>query len=529
MTINTNVLGNLEEKSFELCSLYSSYGYNLFRMSKFEEYSLYSKYRDFLVSDNILSFTDIGGRLMALKPDITLSLVKNCTPRKGEVEKFFYKENVYRSIKGSGFKEITQVGLECIGAVNCKCVGEVLWLAAQSLENISGDYVLEVSSLDILTSYIAGLGVDSETVRKLVNCIGEKNIHGIEEICVVAGIENAVPGFEKLLAINGGVEVLADVREFCDEFGLEHEYFQLERSLSIFEDKPEKAHIQIDFSIAENNNYYNGIVFSGYINGIPDSVLFGGQYDRLLKTMNIQASSIGFAVYMEKLLPALEQGCKASDIPGLPTDSKLLRIALPKGRLGEKAYRMLKDAGYACPEIEDESRKLVFENKEAGVCYFWAKPSDVAIYVERGAADIGVVGKDILLEYSPEVYELLDLGIGKCRMCVAGPKDFNDDRSRSLRVATKFSNIAGEYYASKGRDIDIIHLNGSIEIAPVLDLSVVIVDIVETGSTLKENNLAVLEEILPISARLISNKSAYRFKSAQIDEICKCIKGTEDK
>ena len=525
MEINTNVFGNLEEKSLELCSMYSSYGYDLFRMSKFEEYSLYEKYRDFLVSDNILSFTDIGGRLMALKPDITLSLVKNCIPEKDKVSKFFYKENCYRSVKGSGFKEITQVGLECLGAVNFAVVGEVLWLACKSLENISGDYVLEVSSLDILMAYMNGLSIDAKTQKKIIDCLGEKNIHEIEDICEKEGIPDAFPGFRKLLSINGGIDVLSSVRQFCDEYGLEHEYFQLERSLSVFDGKPQRAHIQIDFSIAENNNYYNGIVFSGYINGIPDSVLSGGQYDMLLKRMNIKANSIGFAVYMDELAPVFKKTEKTqADGEG----SKLLRIALPKGRLGEKAYRMLEKAGYACPEMMEESRKLVFENKEAGVCYFWAKPSDVAIYVERGAADIGVVGKDILLEHFPEVYELLDLGIGKCRMCVAGPADFTDDRSGTLKVATKFTEIAGNYYASKGRDIDIINLNGSIEIAPVLGLSDVIVDIVETGTTLKENDLAVLEEILNISARLISNKSSYRFKSEQIDAICSSIKLSEE-
>lgn len=525
MTINTNVFGNLEEKSLELCSLYSSFGYELFRMSKFEEYSLYEKYKDFLVSDSILSFTDIGGRLMALKPDITLSLVKNCIPEKNKVSKFFYKENCYRSVKGSGFKEITQVGLECIGAVNCSIVGEVLWLAAQSLENISEDYVLEVSSLDILMAYMSSLGIDAKTEKKIINCLGEKNIHEIEDICRSVDMAYAIPAFKKLLAINGGIEVLQGVREFCDEFGLEHEYFQLEKALSIFEGKPQAERIQIDFSIAENNNYYNGIVFSGYINGVPDSVLSGGQYDMLLKRMNIKASSIGFAVYMDKLAPVFKkEGCEED----ADNENKLLRIALPKGRLGEKAYRMLEKAGYACPEIMEESRKLVFENKEAGVCYFWAKPSDVAIYVERGAADIGVVGKDILLEHTPDVYELLDLGIGKCRMCVAGPKDFTDDRSSTLKVATKFTGIASDFYASNGRDIDIINLNGSIEIAPVLGLSDVIVDIVETGTTLKENNLAVLEEILNISARLISNKSSYRFKSEQIDQICSCIRLAEE-
>ena len=204
-----------------------------------------------------------------------------------------------------------------------------------------------------------------------------------------------------------------------------------------------------------------------------------------------------------------------------------INIALPKGRLGEKVYAMFKAAGYECPSIEEENRKLIFENEEKGVRYFWVKPSDVAIYVERGAADIGVAGKDILLEYKPDVYELADLGVGRCRMCVAGKKDFFDDRTKTLRVATKFPRIARTYYSSLSRDIDIIQLNGSIELAPILGLSDVIVDIVETGRTLLENGLEPKEEIVPISARLIANKVSYKFKNTAICRLVDAVGGRE--
>ena len=199
-----------------------------------------------------------------------------------------------------------------------------------------------------------------------------------------------------------------------------------------------------------------------------------------------------------------------------------LNVALPKGRLGEKVLAIFEAAGFPCPAIHEAGRKLIFENEEAKVRYFWVKPSDVAIYVERGAADIGVAGKDILLEYQPDIYELLDLKIGKCKMAVAAKKEFRDNPGRTLRVATKFSHIAADYYLSKGRDIDIIHLNGSIELAPILGLSDVIVDIVETGTTLRENDLIVVEDVVPISARLIANKASYKFKNTVIDNIVRC-------
>lgn len=198
---------------------------------------------------------------------------------------------------------------------------------------------------------------------------------------------------------------------------------------------------------------------------------------------------------------------------------EMINVALPKGRLGQKVYDMFEKAGYPCPSIKEDNRKLIFENEEVGVRYFWVKPSDVTIYVERGAADIGVAGKDILLEYEPEVYELLDLELGKCRMAVAAKSTFRDNTERTLKVATKFPNIARTYYERESRDIDIIKLNGSIEIAPILGLSDVIVDIVETGKTLKENNLEVVKTIVPISARLIANKAGFKFKTAEIEQI----------
>lgn len=202
----------------------------------------------------------------------------------------------------------------------------------------------------------------------------------------------------------------------------------------------------------------------------------------------------------------------------------MLNVALPKGRLGEKVYDMLVKAGYSCAEFEKESRKLIFADEKNGVSYFWVKPSDVPKYVERGAADLGVAGKDVLLESLADVYELLDLKIGKCRMAVAAKNGYKEDTSRPLVVATKFVNITRDYYAGKNRIIDIIKLSGSIELAPILGMSDVIVDIVETGTTLKENDLSVIDEILPISARLIANKAHFKFKKDEVDRLAERLR-----
>jgi len=204
---------------------------------------------------------------------------------------------------------------------------------------------------------------------------------------------------------------------------------------------------------------------------------------------------------------------------------KMLTIALPKGRLGNKVYGMLASVGYDCPEFYEENRKLIFENTEKNVRYLLVKPGDVAIYVEHHAADIGIVGKDIILETNPDVYELMDLKIGKCRMAVAASEGYMEDPDRTLRVATKYVNVAKEYFSEQNRDIELIKLSGSIELAPILGMSDVIVDIVETGSTLKENHLVVTTEFRQISSRLIANKSSFKFQNEMIREMMEKLEG----
>lgn len=206
----------------------------------------------------------------------------------------------------------------------------------------------------------------------------------------------------------------------------------------------------------------------------------------------------------------------------------MLDIALPKGRLGEKVYQLFKNMGYDASEFEDDTRKLVFENPEKGVRFFLIKPSDVAVYVERGAADLGIVGKDSLVESQADVYELYDLGLGKCNMCVCSLEGYEEDKSRTLVVATKYPHIARTYYASRNRDIDIIKLNGSIELAPILNMSDVIVDIVETGSTLRENHLKVDHKIMELSARVIGSKGRYHFQRETIDQIIRRMRDDQN-
>lgn len=518
MSFDESILKSDERAVYELRSLYREYGYTQYKMSKFEEYDLYSENKDFLVSDGVITFNDTNGKLLALKPDVTLSILKNFKDEENAVQRLYYNENVYRISETSHtYKEIMQTGLECIGDIGCDEVSEVVILALKSLALVSRDFVLDLSHVGLVTAILDGYGFEGERRRTALNAIVRKNGDALREICgeeLFGTVKCLIKNF------NSAKDALEAVGAICKteesklySYELAEIYERAKKSG--FGDK-----INIDFSIVDSAAYYSGAVFKGYIGGAETRILSGGRYDKLMRKMGRKSGGVGFAVYLD----ALERIDEKSG-----TDNGFINVALPKGRLGEKVYLMFEKAGFECPSIKESNRKLIFENKQLGLRFFWVKPSDVAIYVERGAADIGVAGKDILLEYEPDVYELLDLKLGKCRMAVAGKKGFYDDTSKTLRVATKFSNIARQYYAEKCRDIDIIHLNGSIELAPILGLSDVIVDIVETGKTLLENNLEPLETIVPISARLISNKASFKFKAERIEKIKKGLLNLTEK
>ena len=508
MQINKDILKPEEKAVFTLRSLYAAYGYKQFKMSKFEEYDLYSKNKDFLVSDGVITFNDVGGKLLALKPDVTLSIIKNSKDEASECQKYYYNENVYRISETSHtYKEIMQTGLECIGDITDNEVFEVCELAAKSLEAIDESFSLHISDVALLEAILDEYSITEALRTDVINAITEKNGSLLKEILSESdftALKCLVKSYESYTA------ALTELKSACRSdvsLGYINELSELCQRL---ENIGFGNRLVIDFSIINAGGYYSGIIFKGFIEGIGARVLSGGRYDKLMRRMNRKSGAVGFAVYLDTL----------ERMPEAENDD-YINIALPKGRLGEKVYDMFEKAGFDCPSIKEANRKLIFENSDKKLRFFWVKPSDVAIYVERGAADIGIAGKDILLEYNPDVYELLDLNIGKCRMAVAAKKDFCDDTSKTLRVATKFSNIAKNYYAKKCRDIDIIHLNGSIEIAPILGLSDVIVDIVETGKTLLENDLMPFETIVPISARLISNKASFSFKSGKIESIKK--------
>ena len=497
-----------ERIGLSLRELYARKGYETYKMSRFEPYDLYAQNRSFVSGGSILTFTDTNGRLMALKPDVTLSIIKHY--RGGEL-KVCYHESVFRDSGSFGeFREIAQIGVERIGGIDRTAEAEMLALARESLDRIGGDCVLTAASALFVLGLLQASETDAESEALLTRYLRERNAAAMKKFCAAAGLPpEAAAVWTALTELYGPApEVLPQLTALCLNETMRGAVLELQSVLA------DMGETRIDFSIVTDLTYYQGVVFKGYRAGVHAAILSGGRYDSLLRKLGKRAGAIGFAVYLDRLDEAPAEG-------GADT----VRVALPKGRLGEAVYERFERAGFGCPSIREPGRKLIFENPEAGISFFWAKPSDVASYVERGAADLGVCGSDILTEYGPDVFELADLGLGRCRMCVAAKEDFAEDASRPLRVATKFPNTARAYYSGLSREIDIIHLSGSIELAPIVGLSDVIVDIVETGNTLRANGLRPYETVSEISARLVANRASCQFKYPRIRAIAERIGG----
>ena len=301
MNFDEGILKNEEKVSFALRSLYQRYGYAQYKMSKFEEYELYVKNKDFLISSDVITFNDTDGRLMALKPDVTLSIVRGARLKDGELRKVYYDENVYRVSKSArGFREIRQVGLECLGAVDDYVIGEVLLLAAESLRRVSGESMLRISHLGIVGAMLDGLGLSGEARKAVLRCLGEKNLHELAAACREANVPEE--GIEKLRALvlfcGKPAAVLPELRRLgCGETAVS----QLERLSAMLDAGGFGDMVTLDFSVLSDMRYYNGVTFQGFVRGVPAGVISGGQYDRLLSRMGKKGRAIGFACYLDLL------------------------------------------------------------------------------------------------------------------------------------------------------------------------------------------------------------------------------------
>jgi ATP phosphoribosyltransferase regulatory subunit len=355
-------LNNEERAVYSLRSLYKGYGYTQYKMSKFEEYDLYVKNKEFLVSDNVITFTDTDGKLMALKPDVTLSIIKSNKDLNSGIKKVFYNENVYRVSKGThAFKEIMQVGLECLGDVDDYTVSEVLMLAVKSLQSISNNFVLDLSNLGIVSAMIEDLNISQAGKSKILACLGEKNTQGIEEVCVSEGVEiQKAQALKQLACIYGAP---SNVFKVLDDMDLPEKAVYAKQKLvsavKALESEGLADKVNIDFSVVNDMSYYNGIVFKGFISGIPTGVLSGGQYYLLMNKMGFDKKAIGFAVYLDAL-SKLGDKSEEYDVETVilyseQTDMQKVLESAKKERENGKSVLVLKSMPekFACKKVVD--------------------------------------------------------------------------------------------------------------------------------------------------------------------------------
>lgn len=506
-------------------SLFISFGYEDIQTPGLEYFDVFSSNIGTTDTRSLYRFTDDNGDTLVLRSDFTPSIARCASKYLNDgrdVLRFTYKGNTFsnKSALQGKLKETTQMGIELIGDESVEADVEVIKLAIESMSS-SGlkNYKLCIGNVDYYKGLCDEFGFSNEIELTLRDYVSDKNYVEAKEYLNSEGIEASV--IENILGLNnlvGGLEALNKAKDLT---GNKTSLAAVERLIQVYEALDKEGlceHIFFDLGMLSNYLYYTGIIFKGYTYGIGDCVVKGGRYDNLMSKFGTPAPAIGFCIVVDDLLTALNS----------TEDGEYLTFALTKGRLAEKTLSLLESIGITCEEMKDKNtRKLIFVNEELKLKFFLSKGPDVPTYVEYGAADIGVVGKDTIIEENRRVYEVLDLGFGKCRMCVCGPKEAEEllKHREMIRVCSKYPVIAKDYfYNKKHQTVDIIKLNGSVELGPIVNLGDVIVDIVETGSTLRENGLAVLEEICNLSARVVVNQVSMQMQNERIRTIINKLK-----
>lgn len=508
-------------------------GYRGIETPTFEFFDVFSREVGTVPSRELYKFFDKEGNTLALRPDMTPSIAR-------AVSKYFHDETPIRlCYMGNTFinydkyqgrlKETTQLGAELMGEESVSADVELLSVLVEALKAAGlEEFQVSVGQVEFFKALLKEAGIGSEAEESLRRLISDKNRFAAEEL--LAGYELSPKlreTFLEMATLSGSAEALEKARALTDNPEALKALGRLEDIYRGLKEKGFEKYISFDLSMLSKYNYYTGIVFRAYSYGYGEPVAKGGRYDTLLSHFGRELPAVGFAIVVDQLQRALNSSEIRKEAAG-PEGTRYLTFALTKGRLAKKTLELLEQVGITCEEMKDpDSRKLIFVNDELKLKFFLAKGPDVPTYVEYGAADIGVVGKDTLVEEGRKMYEVLDLGFGKCRMCVCGPASAREKlaHQEQIRVATKYPDIAKDYfYNQKHQTVEIIKLNGSIELAPLVGLSEVIVDIVETGSTLRENGLEVLEEIMPLSARMVVNQVSMKMEADRITKLIQALK-----
>ena len=527
-----DIYGNEFVQKFELQQLLyrilAGRGYQGIETPTFEFFDVFSREVGTVSSRELYKFFDKEGNTLELRPDMTPSIAR-------AVYKYFHDETPIRlCYMGNTFinydkyqgrlKETTQMGAELMGDGSVASDVELLSVLIEALQEAGlREFQVSVGQVEFFKALLREAGIGNAAEESLRRLISDKNRFGAEELLASYDISEKLRAtFLEMATLTGGEEALQKARSLTDNAeALE----ALERLQEIYEGLKKKGYekyVTFDLSMLSKYNYYTGIIFHAYSYGYGEPIAKGGRYDNLLSHFGRELPAVGFAIVVDQLQRALRNDAEKK-VNATDDGKRYLTFALTKGRLAKKTLELLEKVGITCEEMKDpDSRKLIFVNEELGLKFFLAKGPDVPTYVEYGAADIGVVGKDTLVEEGRKMYEVLDLGFGKCRMCVCGPESAREKlaHQEQIRVATKYPDIAKDYfYNQKHQTVELIKLNGSIELAPIVGLSDVIVDIVETGSTLRENGLGVLEEVMPLSARMVVNQVSMKMESERITKL----------
>lgn len=496
-------------------------GYSEIQTPTFEYYDVFTHDAVPYVQENMIKFFDLNGRILVMRPEMTVPIARVAATKllkNDDVLRLFYIQNVYGFLDQSmdAQAEISQAGVEYIGRQGSEADAEVIALAAKTLK-MTGlrDFKLEIGQVGFFRGLIAGAPITEEQEEKIRMLVDAKNTVELDYELSKMPIEDDLK--QKLLALpdlfGEGDAVFDLAYSFAENEDCTRAVDDLKRTYDILCSLDLKKYISIDFGLLNNYKYYSGIIIRGIVGDVGSPILSGGRYDNLLEEFGRPAPATGFALRIKEIMAALKKQKNEKD-----SGNGTLTIALAKGRLAKDVQKYFKKCNVDVSELEDDTRKLILQDRENNIRFLMVKPADVPVYVYHGVADIGIVGKDTLLEAGLPLYEMLDLKSAKCKLCVAGKKGAEDGVKR---IATKYPRVTKLYYDEKGQDIEIIKLNGSIELAPILGLSDVIVDIVESGRTLKENGLSVLEEICDVSARLVINRVSLKTKSKQIDPLIK--------
>lgn len=497
-------------------------GYSEIITPAVEYYDVFAQANPELDQDTMLKIVDKSGRICVARPDNTTPIARIAATRLDDAAlpvRLYYSQKVFRSVSGGhGHKgEFLQIGAELIGADGLHADLDILTAAFEALGSTGAEnFRIELGHAEIYKALIEALGVDAATAESIRRLIENKSFAALGDVLTPYHNRPEAKALYAMPQLFGGIEVLGEVEVLTGNVRVLGAIAYLRRLYAALDEAGFGGSVMIDLGLVHEMDYYTGIMFRGYCGGAGAAILAGGRYNALCAKFGKDMPAGGFGIDVESVAESL-----AGNVPETASARRdSVRIALTKGRLEKKTLALLKASGYDISELEAGSRKLIFTLPGTAVEIVLAKAADVITYVEHGVCDMGVVGKDTIMEKGGSFYEMVDLGFGKCRFALAtkkGKQVYGDYKAPV--IATKYPNVTKAFFHKKNMDVETIKIEGSVELAPLLELADAIVDIVETGSTLRENGLEVIEDVAPISARVIVNLASAKMKKAAIEKV----------